>query len=129
MPGPRWLARFNRRYTNTVLGRMAGWAPGFGIVTHRGRRSGQVYQTPVNVFRRGDQFVIALTYGPRADWVKNVLAAGGCDLRTRGSSVHLTDPRLVREERRRLVPRPVRLILGLVGVADFLVLRRAGHGR
>ena len=25
-------------------------------------------------------YVIALTYGPDADWVKNVLAAGGCEL-------------------------------------------------
>jgi deazaflavin-dependent oxidoreductase (nitroreductase family) len=129
MPGPRRLARFNRRYTNAVLGRIAGQAPGFGIVTHRGRRSGKVYHTPVNAFRRGEEFVIALTYGPRADWVKNVLAAGGCDLRTRGRSVHLTQPRLVRDERRRLVPRPVRVILGLVGVNDFLVLRRSRNGR
>jgi deazaflavin-dependent oxidoreductase (nitroreductase family) len=123
MPGPRWLARFNRRFTNRVFTQLAGRAPGFGIVTHRGRRSGTLYRTPVNVFRRGDRFVVALTYGPASDWVKNVLAAGECRLRTRGRGLYLTDPRLFHDETRRTLPRPVQAILGLVGVTDFLELR------
>jgi deazaflavin-dependent oxidoreductase (nitroreductase family) len=127
MPGPRWLARFNRRVTNVLAGRVADRAPGFGIVTHRGRRSGRLFRTPVNVFPRGDRFVIALTYGPESDWVKNVLAAGGCELLTRGRSVRLAGPRLVHDEKRRLVPRPVRIILGLLGVSDFLELRVAAE--
>lgn len=81
MPGGRRLARFNRRFTNALTIRFAARAPGFGIVTHRGRRSGQLYRIPINVFPRGDQFVVALTYGPGADWVKNVLAAGGATSR------------------------------------------------
>jgi deazaflavin-dependent oxidoreductase (nitroreductase family) len=125
MPGPRWLARFNRRVTNVVARRVAAWAPGFGIVVHRGRRSGRVYRTPVNVFRRGDGYVFALTYGPEADWVRNVLAAGGCELRTGGRRVRLTEPRLVHDAGRRGMPGPVRVILGLVGVTEFLVLRVA----
>ena len=128
MPGPRWLARFNRRATNVVARRVAGWAPGWGIVVHRGRRSGRVYRTPVNVFRRGNGYVIALTYGPEADWVQNVLAAGGCELRTGGRRVRLTEPRIVHDARRRGMPGPVRVILGLVGVSDFLVLRSASAG-
>jgi deazaflavin-dependent oxidoreductase (nitroreductase family) len=122
MPAPRWLARFNRRATNVLTARFAGRAPGFGIVTHRGRRSGKLYHTPVNVFRRGNRFVVALTYGPDSDWVKNVLAAGGCVLQTGGRIVHLTHPRIVHDERRRAMPPPVRTILGLLGVSDFLVL-------
>jgi hypothetical protein len=46
----------------------------------------------VNVFRAGDGYVIALTYGPETDWVKNVLAAGGCELRTRGQTIPLGAP-------------------------------------
>ena len=35
------------------------------------------YRTPLNVFRGDeDHFVIALTYGPGADWVRNIVAAG-----------------------------------------------------
>ena len=36
--------------------------PGFGVVVHRGRRSGREFHTPVNVFPRHDGVRIALTY-------------------------------------------------------------------
>jgi deazaflavin-dependent oxidoreductase (nitroreductase family) len=67
---------------------------GFGVVVHQGRRSGRLYQTPVNVFATEDGYVLALTYGPDTDWVKNVLVAGGCELRTRGRAIRLASPRL-----------------------------------
>ena len=43
----------------------------------------------VNVFSAGNGYAIALTYGPETDWVKNVLAAGGCELRTRSQTIPL----------------------------------------
>ena len=58
--------------------------PGFGVVVHHGRHSGRRYQTPVNVFPAKDGYLLALTYGQDTDWVKNALAAGGCELRTPG---------------------------------------------
>ena len=123
MPAPRWLARFNRRVTNRLLGPLAPRLPGFGVVVHTGRKTHRPYRTPVNVFRRADGYVIALTYGPDAEWVRNVLASGGCTLETRGRTLRLTRPRVFRDERRRSVPAPVRIVLGIVGVADFLELK------
>ena len=123
VPLPQWLARFNRVATNRLGRPIAGWAPGFAIVRHVGRRSGRVYETPVAVFRRGDTVTIALTYGARSEWVKNVLAAGGCELRTRGKTLRLIDPRVVRDDRRRGVPAVVRVVLRVMGVAEFLVSR------
>jgi deazaflavin-dependent oxidoreductase (nitroreductase family) len=123
MPAPRWLARFNRRVTNRVGGIVAPRAPGFGVIHHRGRRSGREFTTPVNVFRAADGYVVALTYGVESDWVKNVLTAGGCELETRGRRVRLTQPRLVHDERRGAMPPAVRPILGLLRVSDFLYLR------
>ena len=122
MPAPRWLARFNRGATNPILGTIAPHAPGFGVIHHRGRRSGHEYATPVNVFRSSDGYVVALTYGPESDWVKNVLAAGGCQLETRGRRVQLTQPRLVHDESRSAMPSPIRQFLGLLRVTDFLYL-------
>ncbi|HEV8637771.1 MAG TPA: nitroreductase family deazaflavin-dependent oxidoreductase [Chloroflexota bacterium] len=122
MPAPRWLARFNRRATNRVLGALADRLPGFGVVVHRGRTTGRRYRTPVNVFRRAGRYVIALTYGPESEWVRNVQASGGCALETRGHTLRLARPRLFHDERRRSVPAPVRLVLGLLGVSDFLEL-------
>ena len=126
MPAPRWLARFNRTVTNRLLGPLVLHLPGFGVVVHTGRRTHRQHRTPVNVFRRPPNgYVIALTYGPQSDWVRNVLASGGCVLETRGRALRLTRPRLVHDERRRAVPALVRLMLQLGRVTDFLELERA----
>jgi deazaflavin-dependent oxidoreductase (nitroreductase family) len=121
MPLPRAVARFNRVVTNPVARVVAGRLPGFGIITHVGRRSGREYHTPVNVFRRSGAFVVALTYG-RADWVENVLAAGEARLRTRGRTHHLGNPRIVTEPTREGLPALVRTILGRLRVDTFLWL-------
>ncbi|TMC12237.1 MAG: nitroreductase family deazaflavin-dependent oxidoreductase [Chloroflexi bacterium] len=120
----RRMATVNRYVTNRVLGGPANRLPGFGVVHHVGRRSGRHYRTPVNAFRTPGGYVFALTYGSSAEWVKNVLAAGGCELVTRGRRVRLTTPRLYRDERRSAMPAHVRVVLGLVGVSEFLELTR-----
>ena len=83
----RPLAAFHRAVTNRIARRFANRLPGFGVVTNVGRKSGRLYETPVNVFREPDGFLIALTYGRDSGWVKNVLAAGGCQLETRRVSL------------------------------------------
>ena len=128
MPAPRWLARFNERVTNRITGPVAPRLPFFGVVVHAGRKSGQQYRTPVNVFATKDGFVIALTYGKESSWVQNVLAAGGCRLETGGRAWRLTNPQLLHDPQHRAVPAPVGLILGLLNVDDFLRLDRVAPG-
>jgi hypothetical protein len=60
MPISRRVARFNRSFANHIVGPVLTRLPGFGMVVHRGRRSGRQYRTPVKVFRRGDDYVITL---------------------------------------------------------------------
>ena len=122
MPLPKRLARFNRVITNRVAFPVARRVPGFGVVLHTGRRSGRSYRTPVNAFRAPDGYVIALTYGPDSDWPKNVLAAGGCTLLTRGTAVPLAGPRLIHTQRHPSIPAPVQAVLRLIGVRDYLEL-------
>lgn len=124
MPLPHWLARLNRGFTNRFMEPIALVLPWFAVVEHRGRRSGILRRTPVNVFRRGDRYVFALTYGADAQWAQNVLANGGCELVRRWGRVQLVEPRLVHDPRRRPVPLLVRLPLAVVAVNDFLELRR-----
>ena len=116
------VARFNRRVTNRVTRRFAGQLPGFAIVIHTGRRSGRTYRTPINAFRDGNDYIIALTYGPQTDWVRNVEAAGACELVTRGRQVHLSNPRIITDPHNRWAPPPVRLILGLTGTSQYMRL-------
>jgi deazaflavin-dependent oxidoreductase (nitroreductase family) len=121
----RWLAKINIAFTNRITSLFAGWLPGFGILTHVGRKSGKVYRTPINVFRESDGFIIALTYSSRSEWVKNVLAAGGCELKTRGKIYPLSAPKIVCEPTRRAFPVPVRLVLKLVGADEYMKLSKA----
>lgn len=126
MPLPRWLARANKAGLNHVTRQVAPWLPFLAVVVHRGRRSGRRYQTPVMVFRAPDGFIIALTYGPQhTDWVRNVVAAGGCELRTSGHTYQMRSPRVYHDEARNGI-RPVeRQVLKLIGAADFLSLQTA----
>ena len=122
---PKAVARFNNHVTNHVSRPLAGHLPGFAVVTHIGRRSGRAYHTPVNMFRDGERYVFALTYGADSQWVKNVMAAGSCGVRTHGRAVRLCEPRIFTDPDRRLVPAPVRLALRILDVTDFLSMRPA----
>ncbi len=122
MPLPKALARFNVRATNRVLRPFVRRLPGFALVRHVGRRTGIERETPLLLFRRGDRVVIAMTYGPDTEWARNILAAGGAVAITRRGRVRLSEPRLVHDPSRRLVPWPVRLPLRLLRAADFLVV-------
>lgn len=124
VPIPKAIARLNKIGLNPVSRRIAPRLPGFGVIVHRGRKSGRGYRTPVNVFQTEDGYVVALTYGSDSDWVRNVLAAGECFLVTRGRQVHLTAPRLYRDESRRDVPAVVRQVLTVIGADEFLELKR-----
>jgi len=128
MTAPTRMSRLRpitTRLFNPLARRFAGRLPSFGILTYRGRTSGRTYRTPLNVFRRGDSYVFALTYGGDTQWVKNVVAAGTCMLRTRGRDVRLVEPELIRDPTWRLMPPPVRVILGLNDVSEFLRMRIA----
>jgi deazaflavin-dependent oxidoreductase (nitroreductase family) len=118
----RWLARINIAFTNWITGLFAGWLPGFGILTHVGRKSGKVYRTPINVFRAPNGFIVALTYSSQSEWVKNVLAAGGCGLKTRGKKYRLSAPTVARDPSRRRFPIPVRVVLRIVGADEYMEL-------
>jgi deazaflavin-dependent oxidoreductase (nitroreductase family) len=123
MPIPSRVARWNKVGLNRITRHVAPWMPGFGLVVHRGRRYGREYQTPVNVFPADDGFVIALTYGADTDWVKNVQAAGGCELRTRGRVLRVGSPRVYHDETRHGIRPLEREMLRLLGVADFLSVK------
>jgi len=116
----RWLAKFNIAVTNRITGLFAGWLPGFGILTHVGRKSGKVYRTPINVFQVSNGFIIALTYSSQSEWVKNVLAACGCELKTRGRKYQLSSPTVVHDPTRRRFPFLVRIVLRLVGANEYI---------
>lgn len=118
---PRWLARFNRSVTNRVVSRLPCRRLPFVNVHHVGRRSGRQYTTPLMAFRTETGFVFALTYGPGADWVRNVLSAEWFEMETAGRRYRLIGGRLVpRREALSYLPNVVGRVLRLLGVRWFL---------
>jgi deazaflavin-dependent oxidoreductase (nitroreductase family) len=121
MAWSRSLARFNKKVTNRVQGLWAPYLPPWAMIVHKGRRSGRVFQTPVVSARDAGRLEIVLWYGDRADWVRNVLAAGGAEVRRSGRTGRLTNPRVV-DSNDPMVSSGVRRIAGRrrrVLVADF----------
>ena len=104
--------RFRRvvhRYVNPITRPVAKKLPTFAILTHRGRKSGRTYRTPINVFRRGDEYFFFLTYGSDVQ-VKNILATGSCSIETRGWVIELVEPEPITdpEPPARAASRPLR---------------------
>jgi hypothetical protein len=51
------------RYVNPITRPVATRLPTFGVLTCPGRKTGRTYHTPINAFRRDDQYLVFLTYG------------------------------------------------------------------
>lgn len=116
---------FTTRFVNPLTRLVAGHLPLFAIIHQVGRRTGRRYDTPMNVFRHEGAWIFALTYGGDVDWVRNVMAAGECVITTRGRRVRLSDPELIHDPSRRLVSQPIRAVLALLRVTEFLCMREA----
>jgi deazaflavin-dependent oxidoreductase (nitroreductase family) len=121
----RFLRPFTTKLFNPLARHFAGWMPSFAILTHVGRKSGQTYHTPINVFRRGDHYIFALTYGSDVQWLKNILAAGACEMRTCGRDIRLVEPEIIVDPELLLMPLPVRIIGRFNRVTELLRMRAA----
>lgn len=91
---PAWVDRLQLKYMNPAVLRIARFLPTFAVIKHRGRKSGRSYETVVNAYRRRGVLAILLGHG-KADWVRNVLAAGEADVRLFGRDLHVINPRVV----------------------------------
>ncbi|WP_034610653.1 hypothetical protein [Cellulomonas sp. URHD0024] len=126
MPLPLWVTRVNRRVSNPVLGLLSDDVPPFATLHHVGRTSGRRFRTPVMAFPSpgSDRVTIALTYGPRVQWLRNIEAGLPARLVRRRTVLVLSDPvRLRGPEGARLVPAWTRAALRLLGTDEFVSLR------
>lgn len=124
VPLPHAIARFNKRVTNRFIEPLARRSAGFAVVHHSGRRSGAPYTTPVNVFAEADggALLVALTYGPSADWARNVLDGGGVVEDSSGVRVIQGASVVDRSVAWPALPALVRGALTVLRVTDFMRL-------
>ncbi|MCP4965168.1 MAG: nitroreductase family deazaflavin-dependent oxidoreductase [bacterium] len=117
MPMPLWFGHVNKRLFNRSVIKK-GTRP---VLTHVGRSSGTVYQTPLDAHQVEDGYIFILVYGSRSDWVQNILAAGNATLTIDDEEHELVTPRVVtKEEAWPLMPAGTKQPPGLLNVTEFL---------
>ena len=90
---------------------------------HVGRKSGRTYETPIDIIETATGLLIALPYGNRADWMRNVLTAGSATVLTQGERVDVDRPTIVATaDVAALIPRRTMRMLRLFGVNQCLHL-------
>ena len=114
---PRWLGRINRRVFNPLEIRR-GKRP---VLSHVGRRSGNLYKTPLDAHSVENGYVFVVNYGVGCDWVQNILAAGRAALTIGDRTYDLERPRLISdEEAARSLPPNTKLPPSFLGIDDYL---------
>lgn len=87
---------FSKHVINPRQLRSAGTPGAYaGIVRHRGRVSGRSYETPVGVVATKDAYLVALPYGPRTSWLRNVIASGSATLVHEGATFDVDRPEVI----------------------------------
>jgi deazaflavin-dependent oxidoreductase (nitroreductase family) len=90
------LIRLQRATINPRQMRSAGTPGAYAaVIRHRGRISRQPYETPVGAVADDDGFLIALVYGSRTHWLRNVLASGSATIVHEGHAYVVDEPRIV----------------------------------
>jgi deazaflavin-dependent oxidoreductase (nitroreductase family) len=119
------IKQFNKRRLNPLMLKFAGGRRSpVALVKHRGRTSGKEYRTPVLLKQVRGGFVLALTYGDKVDWYRNVVAAGGGTIRWHGRDYRVGAPeQLDREDGIRAFPPPLRVILRLNHTEHFIKVK------
>lgn len=73
-------------------------------------------------------YLLVPVYGPRSDWVRNVLESGVARLRANGEEVDLAQPRLIdRQQAEELVSEDVALPPRVLRIHQFLRMNRVAE--
>jgi deazaflavin-dependent oxidoreductase (nitroreductase family) len=85
------------RFINPLVLKLAGrrLLPLYGVIEHRGRRSGKLYRTPVVVWQASEGFIVPMPWGEGTDWYRNVRAASECVIRWKGRTYQMVQPELI----------------------------------
>ena len=86
------------------------------VVRHVGRKTGRSYETPVVAVDHDGTVYIALPYGERTDWLKNVLATGSATVMSGGDRYDVDRPEVI----------PMAEATGFFGAKEQRLHRRFG---
>lgn len=119
------------RISGPITRRIAatGLVPIWGVLHHRGRKSGKPYATPLAILATPNCFVLPLPWGEGTDWCRNLRAAGGGVIRWRGADHDVVQPEIIDSAAAApALNAVVRPIARAVGIKRFVRVRRAVVG-
>lgn len=120
MPLPKGLGRFNKYVTNPITKPFASRLPWFAVLQHTGRITGEQYSTPLLAWKQGSSIVVALTYGPDVDWLKNSRVSNS-RMTIRGVAYLVGRPKPIpSDEGLKRIPAVVRPALALIDSKEFV---------
>jgi deazaflavin-dependent oxidoreductase (nitroreductase family) len=116
------------RLTTPMARAFAGrrFFPLWAVVHHRGRRTGRDLAVPVALLVAPEHFLVTLPWGAGTNWVRNVLAAGGCRVRWKGVDHRAGAPEVIGRDRARAFYGRGSwwVVERVMGAESFLLLRR-----
>jgi hypothetical protein len=126
-PTMKAMIWFTRTVMNPVQMKSAGTPGAYAsVIRCCGRKTGRVYETPVVPFPTDDGFVIALPYGARVNWLKNVLASGSATIVHQGRTYAVDQPEVVLTRTvEAFFPASERTNNRLLGIGEYLRVRTA----
>ncbi|MGD8605263.1 MAG: hypothetical protein PVF49_11900 [Anaerolineales bacterium] len=87
---------FNKKILNHIMLKLSETGRGpYTAIHHIGRCSGRTYRTPVFAYYDGNAIIIPLPYGDQVDWLRNILAQGGCEMIGDKSRITAASPQLL----------------------------------
>jgi deazaflavin-dependent oxidoreductase (nitroreductase family) len=119
-----WIVKHGLNPLTTRLARR-GVGP-FALVRHVGRKSGTEFETVIMLARVPAGFVAELTYGPKVNWYRNIVAAGGGEVVWKASPYRVGAPEDFDDDAgRRAFGAPASTVLRILRRRDFRLLPTA----
>ena len=117
---------FHHAVGNRLQMRSAGTPGAYAsVLRHQGRTTGRTYETPVWAVPTEDGFLIAIVYGSRTDWLRNVVASGAAAIVHQGEACPVDRPEIVpMDSARAYFPPTLQRIHRRIGVDRCLRVRR-----
>lgn len=89
---PNIVRYFSKVFKNRMIADIESGKSEMSIISHSGRKSGRAYRTPVEAIFLDKEVLVGLVYGRKTDWLKNVLAQGGCSIFYKLQTYTATNP-------------------------------------
>jgi deazaflavin-dependent oxidoreductase (nitroreductase family) len=102
---PNIVRYFSSLFKKRMIADVESGKSEMSIISHTGRKTGIPYRTPVEAIFLDNEVLIGLVYGRKTDWLKNVLAQGGCSIFYNLQTFTATDPIILpADAARKLLP-------------------------